>query len=86
VGTDTPTSKPDPYKDNEGDFNLVYLSRLGQHDLMYVAELDGVVANKDFVGGMNPKEDQGLLNICDLVELKTNRCFFQGKVPYSFKK
>lgn len=75
-----PHSKPDicrPVLENE-EFSMYYSAKLGNHRLLYGAQIDGMLVTKDTDVDNMPKPDDVEHNLQFLrqnyfVELKTNR-------------
>jgi RAT1-interacting protein len=81
---DDPLKKPDPSKPSTDECNLVFHAKLGNHDLLYAAEIDGIMTKPEC--DANPKKRPDLLLKSELVELKTARQFPNGQMPHNFRK
>ncbi|KAM3966852.1 decapping and exoribonuclease protein-like [Aphomia sociella] len=90
--SDLPHLKPNidnPVIENE-EFSIFYRSLLGKHNLLYGAQIDGLLAvNKK---GLDPpktdntEENINYLRNNDFIELKTNREIFNRRQEQSFRK
>jgi len=76
--------KPDLGKASTDECNFVFHARLGSHDLLYAAEIDGILVKDG--NDANPKKHPELLQKSELVELKTTRQFPNGQMTHNFKK
>ncbi|CAG7715985.1 unnamed protein product [Allacma fusca] len=75
---------PDPSRQVKEECNIVYASKLNNHRILYAAELDGVWCKDG--NDVNPKKNPELLTNCNLIELKTTRCFPNNKMTHNFKR
>jgi hypothetical protein len=82
--SDDPLKKPEPAKASTDECNFVFHARLGSHDLLYAAEIDGILVKDG--NDANPKKHPELLQKSELVELKTTRQFPNGQMTHNFKK
>lgn len=64
--------------------NLVFRTKLGSHDLLYAAEVDGILAKEGV--DANPKKQPELIQSSELMEIKTTRKFSTGEMPYKFRR
>lgn len=84
---DEPESKPNPESVKKEECNLVFRTKLGQHDLLYAAEVDGILLKEGSEG--NPKKQPELIQSSELVEIKTTRKFpssNSGDMPFKFRR
>lgn len=69
--------------------NIVFRTKLGSHDLLYAAEVDGILVKKQPDGTVttgNPKKQPELLQSSELAEIKTTKQFPNGEMPFKFRK
>jgi len=82
--SDQPLAKPQPNVLRKEECNVVFQTKLGSHELLYAAEIDGVWLPEG--NDMNPKDDPNILKNCRLVELKTTRMFPNGQITPNFRR
>ncbi|ODM90670.1 Decapping and exoribonuclease protein [Orchesella cincta] len=82
--SDEPESQPDPNGVKKEECNIVFRTKLGSHDLLYAAEVDGIIVKDGNEG--NPKKQPELIQSSELVEIKTTRQFPSSEMPHKFRR
>lgn len=90
--SDLPNLKPDidkPVIENE-EFSIFYRAMFGKHNLLYGAQIDGLLATTENVSGppkmANNEENINYLKNNEFIELKTNREICNRRQEQNFKK